>query len=93
MMKAIIYTTYGSPDVLELKDIETLSVNPNEIRVKVNATSINYGDLVAINFKDISAAKFNMPFVFWLIAKIDFGLKKPKRHVLGSEFSGENAVD
>lgn len=88
-MKAITYTQYGSPDVLELKEMKTPAFNNNEIRVKVSASSVNYGDLIARNFKNISPAKFNMPFIFWLIARLDFGLRKPRRQILGSEFSGE----
>jgi len=88
-MKAIVFTEYGSPDVLRLEEIEKPAPKDNEILVRNHATSVNYGDLVARNFKGISPREFNMPFLLWLLAKISFGLKQPKTTVLGSEFSGE----
>jgi NADPH:quinone reductase-like Zn-dependent oxidoreductase len=89
MMKAIVYSEYGSPDVLRLQEIAKPAPKDNEVLIRVHATSVNYGDLVARNFKEISPREFNMPFVFWLLAKISFGLSKPNITVLGSEFSGE----
>ena len=44
---------------------------------------------MARNFKAISPRQFNMPFLFWLMAKISFGLNQPKITVLGNEFAGE----
>jgi NADPH:quinone reductase-like Zn-dependent oxidoreductase len=88
-MKASVYTEYGPPEVLQLKDVEEPAPKENEVRIKVHATSVNYGDLVARNFKAISSREFNMPFPLWLISKIFFGLRKPKITILGSEFAGE----
>lgn len=88
-MKAIVYEKYGLPEVLQLKEVEKPTPKDNEILIKVHATSINYGDLVARNFREISSQKFNMPLLFWFFAKTFFGWNKPKIKVLGSEFSGE----
>ncbi|MCE7947936.1 MAG: NAD(P)-dependent alcohol dehydrogenase [Chloroflexi bacterium CFX4] len=88
-MKAVVYTQYGSPDVLHLKDVARPMPKDQEILVKVRAVSINYGDLIARNFKNVSPRAFNMPSIFWLPARIEFGFRKPKRHILGSEFAGE----
>ena len=88
-MKAILSTKYGSPDVLQLKEIEKPAPKDNEVLIRVQATSVNYGDILARNFKEISPREFNMPFIFWLLAKISFGLTKPNITILGSEFSGE----
>lgn len=88
-MKAVIYTQYGSPDVLQVKEVTTPTPKDNEVLIKVRASSVNYGDLAARNFRNISPREFNMPFLFWMLAKLAFGLKKPRQPILGSEFSGE----
>ena len=88
-MKAIVFTEYGSPDVLKLKEVAKPTLKDNQILIRVYATSVNFGDLMARNFKAVSPGKFNMLFFFWLMAKISFGLKQPRITILGSEFSGE----
>jgi len=88
-MKAVVCTKYGPPEVLEIQDIEKPVPKDNEVLIKVYATSVNYGDLLARNFKDISPGKFNMPLLFWFFAKMYFGFRKPKITILGSEFAGE----
>ena len=87
-MKAIVYTKYGSPDVLQLKEVEKPIPKDNEILIRVYAVSINFGDMMVRNFKAITPKKFHMPFLFWLIGKISFGIRKPRIKILGSEFSG-----
>lgn len=88
-MKAIVYEEFGPPDVLQLKDVEKPSPKDNEILIRVYATTVNYGDITARHFSQISPRKFNMPFLFLIFAKIYFGLKKPRVRILGSEFAGE----
>jgi NADPH:quinone reductase-like Zn-dependent oxidoreductase len=88
-MKAIVNTEYGSPNVLHLTEIEKPVTMDNEILIRVHATSVNFGDIMARNYKAISPRQFNMPFFIWLIAKISFGLNKPKITILGNEFAGE----
>ena len=88
-MKAIVYEKYGPPEVLQLKEVGKPTPKDNEILIKVFATPVNYGDIVARNFKNISAREFHMPLLFLLPAKISFGLKKPRRPILGGELAGE----
>ena len=87
-MKAIIYRNYGSPDVFQLNEIEKPRPGDNGLLIRVHATSVNFGDVMARNFKAISPSQFNMTFLIWLMAKISFGLKQPKISILGNEFSG-----
>jgi NADPH:quinone reductase-like Zn-dependent oxidoreductase len=88
-MKAIIFTEYGSPEVLKLAEVEKPVPGDNEVLIRVYATSVNYGDLVARNFKDITPRKFNMLMLFWFFGKMYFGWRKPRIKILGSEFAGE----
>jgi NADPH:quinone reductase-like Zn-dependent oxidoreductase len=69
-MKAVVVTEYGPPEVLQLKEVEIPTPKEDEVLIRIYATSVNYGDLVARNFKEISPRKFNMPFPFWLISKL-----------------------
>jgi len=89
MMKAIVYSEYGAPEVLRLKDVEKPEPGDNEILVRVRATSVTVGDLWARNFKAISPREFSMPFPLWLPSRMFFGITKPRINILGSEFAGE----
>ena len=88
-MKAILYTEYGGPDVLMLKELEKPAPKDDEILINIRATSITVGDLWARNFKAISPGKFSMPLPLWLPARLYFGLTKPNIHILGAELAGE----
>jgi NADPH:quinone reductase-like Zn-dependent oxidoreductase len=89
LMKAIVCTKYGLPDVLEFKEVAKPAPKDNEVLIRVYATSVNYGDTLARNFREISPRKFNMPFILWVFARLYFGIGKPKIKILGSEFAGE----
>jgi NADPH:quinone reductase-like Zn-dependent oxidoreductase len=88
-MKAIVYTEYGPPDVLQLKDVPKPTPKDDEILIRIYATPVSYGDMVARNFKAISPRKFTMPFPFWLMTRIFFGVRKPRIKIRGSELAGE----
>jgi len=88
-MKAIVFTEYGTPDVLKIKEVAKPTPKDNEILVKVHATPINYGDLTARNFGNLTSSEFNMPAPLYLPARMSFGWNKPKINILGSELAGE----
>ena len=75
-MKAIIYTKYGSPDVLKLEEVDKPTPRDNEVLVKVYATTVNRTDSATIRA---------IPF----FARIATGLFKPKKQTPGTEFAGE----
>jgi NADPH:quinone reductase-like Zn-dependent oxidoreductase len=88
-MKAIVFTKYGPPDVLQLKEVEQPVPKDKEILIKIYATPVSFGDKLVRNLKEITPGKFHMPFLFWLFAKMYFGFRKPRITILGSEFAGE----
>lgn len=87
-MKAITYTEYGSPDVLKLREIAKPEPKDNEILIRIHATRVNYGDTLARKFGSITTKEFNMPGILLLPSRLEFGIRKPKKYILGSEFSG-----
>ena len=88
-MKAIVYTEYGPPEVLRLQEVEKPAPKENEVLIRIHATSVNFGDIAARNFGNISHKEFFMPLPFYLIGKLQFGISKPKNPILGNEFAGE----
>jgi NADPH:quinone reductase-like Zn-dependent oxidoreductase len=88
-MKAIIFTEYGSPDVLQLGDVATPTPKDGEVLIKVHAASVSYGDLLARNFSRVTSREFNMPLPLLLPMRMVFGFSKPRVNILGSEFAGE----
>ncbi len=88
-MKAIVYEEFGPPEVLHLKEVEKPVPKDNEVLIRVRAAAVNYGDIVARNFRHIPAREFNMPMLLWFPSRMYFGLRKPKRQILGNDFSGD----
>ncbi|WP_462413739.1 NAD(P)-dependent alcohol dehydrogenase [Neobacillus sp. Marseille-QA0830] len=74
-MKAIVCDKYGSPDVLELKEVEKPVPTENQVLVKVHSASINFGNLVLLSGK---------PF----LARFAFGLIRPKYAIPGGDIAG-----
>jgi len=75
-MKAIVYTKYGSPDVLELKEVEKPAPKDNEVLIKIHAASVN-----AYDWHFLTADIF-------LIRLMGGGLLKPKDTRLGADMAG-----
>ncbi len=88
-MKAIVYTKYGPPDVLQLKEVEKPTSKDNEILIRIYATSVTYGEVMVRNLRKITPRKFNMPLPLLPFNWMIFGFRKPKITILGSELAGE----
>ncbi|MBK9124029.1 MAG: NAD(P)-dependent alcohol dehydrogenase [Chloroflexi bacterium] len=87
-MKAVVYTEFGSPDVLHVSGVEKPTPKDNEVLVRVHATTVNFGDLIARNMSAWSPARFTMPFLFYVPTRFAFGLRRPTKSILGSEYAG-----
>jgi len=80
-MKAIICTKYGSPDVLQLTEVEKPVPEDNEILVKICATTVFQGDC------EFRSLKF--PVLLRLLMRIGFGIRGPRKNILGQELAGK----
>jgi len=74
-MKAIVYEEYGSPEVLQLKEVENPAPKEDEVLVKVFAASVNFGDLPILRGEPLQRL-------------MGGGLLKPKNKILGDDIAG-----
>lgn len=82
-MKAVIYKTYGPPDVLQLTEVDPPTPKSNEVLVKVHATTVTIGDVIMRSFK------LPTPRWQWIFARLYLGIWQPRRKILGMELAGE----
>jgi NADPH:quinone reductase-like Zn-dependent oxidoreductase len=75
-MKASVYTEFGPPEVLRLKEVKKPSPKDNEVLIKIHAAALNQGDWYALIGK---------PFM----VRITEGLLKPKNKILGMDVAGQ----
>ena len=80
-MKAMVYTKYGPPDVVQLKEVARPTPKYNEILVKIFATTVTSADW--------RARSLIIPYGFGLISRLVFGVIRPRKTILGTEFAGE----
>src|SRR5512134_889037 len=74
-MKAIVYTEYGSPDVLQLKEVAKPAPADNEVLVRIHAVSINGSDREGLIGRPLYARMG--------------GLRRPGHPILGSDIAGQ----
>ena len=75
LMKAMVYTEYGPPDVLQLQEVEKPAPQDGQVLVKVHAAAVNFSDWTFLRGK---------PFMMRLMS----GLLKPKNTILGADIAG-----
>jgi 2-desacetyl-2-hydroxyethyl bacteriochlorophyllide A dehydrogenase len=82
LLKAIVWTRYGTPDVLQLREVEKPAPGDNEVLIKVHATNVTTGDCEMRNLS--GALWYTIPMRAYV------GLTSPKRlTMLGMELAGE----
>ncbi len=74
-MKAAVFTRYGSPDVLSIREVERPTPKDDEVLIKVAAASLNDWDCGALDGAS-------------LVNRLIFGLLRPKKQILGSDVAG-----
>ena len=82
-MKAAVYTAYGGPEVLHLKEVEKPTPKGDEVLVHVHATTVTIGDTIMRSL-EIPGSRWQR-----LVARIYLGIRAPKRTILGMELAGE----
>ena len=81
-MKAIVWTKYGSPDGLQLQEIEKPVPKDDEILIKIHATSVTAGDC--------EMRRLELPLMLSFPVRLYAGFLRPKRiPILGQELAGE----
>ncbi len=75
-MKAVVQTRYGSPDVLQLRDIDQPVASGDQVLVRVQAAAVNIGDWHLLR---------GVPYVIRLVA----GLRAPRREIPGLDIAGQ----
>ena len=81
-MKAVLWTAYGSPDVLQLEEVEKPAPKDHEVLIRVCATTVTSGDC---EMRSLTSARW-----YTLLLRAYVGLKTPKRiTTLGMELAGE----
>ena len=80
-MKAIVYTKYGPPDVLQLKEVEKPTPKDHEVLIRIYATTVTSGD--------VRLRSLTFPPLLWLPVRIMFGFRTPRKKILGHELAGE----
>ena len=81
-MKAIIWTKYGSPDGLQLKEVEKPTPKDNEVLIKIHAATAAT--------PDTELRRLKLPLLFAIPLRLYIGVIKPTRiTILGTEFAGE----
>jgi NADPH:quinone reductase-like Zn-dependent oxidoreductase len=75
-MKAVVYDRYGPPDVLRIEDVTEPVPASDEVLIRIRATGVTRGD---------THLRSGRP----LVSRVQSGLRRPKRRILGHELAGE----
>ncbi len=80
-MKTILCKDYGPPNVLQLGEVEKPTPKDGEVLIRIRATSVTAADC--------ELRRFDFPGWVWLPMRLWFGLRRPRRPVLGQELAGD----
>src|SRR2546421_1320760 len=80
-MKAIVWTKFGPPDVLQLQEVVKPAPKDHEVLIRIYATTVTAGEC--------ALRSLNIPIAFRLPLRIYVGLIRPRPVILGQELAGE----
>ena len=83
VMKTVIYTEYGPPEVLRIQEVEKPTPKDREVLVKVRATTVTIGDTI------MRSVNIPVSGVQKLMARLYLGWRSPTRPALGMELAGD----
>jgi NADPH:quinone reductase-like Zn-dependent oxidoreductase len=79
-MRAVVQTAYGSPEVLEIREVARPVPKVGEVLVEIRATTVSSGD--------VRMRSFDVPALFWLPGRLALGLTRPRQAIPGASFAG-----
>ncbi len=80
-MKAVVYKEYGPPEVLQFTEVEKPTPKDNEVLIRIGAVTVNTGDC--------EMRRPEIPNTIWFLIRLFFGLRKPRKQILGAYLAGE----
>ena len=80
-MRAIVCTDCGPPDVLRLRDMRKPVPKDDEVLIRIRATTVSTADL--------ELRRFDFAPWIWVPMRLGFGIRRPRRRVLGQELAGD----
>ena len=80
-MRAAVCTNYGPPDVLQLRDVPKPVPRDDEALIRIRATTVSAADC--------ELRRFDFAPWIWLPMRLGFGIRRPRRPVLGQELAGD----
>jgi len=85
-VRAVVYDSYGPPDVLRIEEVERPVPKEDEVLVQVHATAVTRADCAT------REANRRSGLAIQLISRLISGPRRPKQRILGTEFAGEVAA-
>src|SRR5712664_1775449 len=82
-MRAVVYDTYGPPEVLRVEDVDRPIPKDDEVLVKIHASTVNRLDVHTREANRKSGVGLS------LLSRLVSGVRRPRQRILGSEFAGE----
>lgn len=79
-MKAVICTQYGTPEVLQLRDVPKPKARGQQVLVKIQAS--------AVNSADVRVRGFDVQGMMRIVMRLVLGITKPRKAILGNVFAG-----